>query len=92
MMKEFESGEMLRMPLDSVILMLKEILNEATTPALLDCLEPPDLSTIERSYQSLFKSNFITQPDDDGDITTLVRLNDNDDHCCCTCRACSSSC
>ena len=91
-MKEFESGEMLRMPLDSVILMLKEILNEATTPALLDCLEPPDLSTIERSYQSLFKSNFITQPDDDGDITTLVRLNDNDDHCSCTCRACSSSC
>lgn len=46
-MKEFESGEMLRMPLDSVILSLKEILAEATTQALLDCLEPPDLSTIE---------------------------------------------
>jgi len=51
--------------------MLKEILNEATTPALLDCLEPPDISTIERSYQSLHNSNFITQPDDDGDITVL---------------------
>lgn len=74
-MKEFESGEMLRMPLDSVILMLKEILkDEPTTPALLKCLEPPDLSSIERSYESLYRSNFISQPGDDGMITTLVRL------------------
>jgi HrpA-like RNA helicase len=65
------TGEMLRMPLDSVILMLKEILNEETTPALLDCLEPPDLSTIERSYNSLHKSSFISQPNDSGEITHL---------------------
>lgn len=71
MMQEFESGEMLRIPLDSVILMLKDILHEKTTPALLECLEPPDLSVIDRSYLSLFKSNFISQPDDDGAITTL---------------------
>ena len=64
MMKEYESGEMLRMPLDSVILMFKEILNEEATPALMNCLEPPDLSTIDRSFKSLFKSNFISQPDD----------------------------
>ena len=70
-MKEFESGEMLRMPLDSVILMLKEILNEDTTPALLNCLEPPDLTTIERSYNSLHKANYISQPDDSGKITVL---------------------
>ena len=71
MMNEFDSGEMLRMPLDSVILMLKDLLNEDTTPALLDCLEPPDLSTIENSYNSLHKANFITEPNDDGDITVL---------------------
>jgi HrpA-like RNA helicase len=71
MMKEFESGEMLRMPLDSVILMLKEILHEETTPALLNCLEPPDLSTIERSYESLHKANYISHPDDSGEITVL---------------------
>jgi HrpA-like RNA helicase len=65
------SGEMLRMPLDSVILMLKEILNEETTAALLDCLEPPDLSTIERSYNNLYKSNFISHPNDSGEITRL---------------------
>ena len=59
------------MPLDSVILMLKEILNEATTPALMDCLEPPDLSTIERSYKSLHRANFISEPDDNGKITVL---------------------
>lgn len=60
-----------RMPLDSVILMLKEILNEDTTPALLNCLEPPDLSTIERSYSSLHKSNYISQANDTGKITVL---------------------
>ena len=70
-MKEFESGEMLRMPLDSVILMLKEILNEDTTPALMNCLEPPDLSTIERSFSSLHKANYLSEPDDSGKITVL---------------------
>lgn len=71
MMCEFESGEMLRMPLDSVILMLKEMLNEETTPALMSCIEPPDISNVDRSYKSLFKANFISQPDDSGDITVL---------------------
>ena len=70
----FETGEMLRIPLDSVILMLKEMLQEEATPVLLQCLEPPDLSTIERSFQSLCDSNFITDPDDSGKITTLGKF------------------
>lgn len=71
MMKQFESGEMLRMPLDSVILMLKEILHEETTPALLNCLEPSDFTMIERSCESLFRSNFISEPTAAGAITVL---------------------
>jgi HrpA-like RNA helicase len=70
-MGEFEPGEMVRIPLDSVILSLKEMLKEEATPVLLDCLEPPDISTIERSFQSLYDSNFISEPDDQGDITVL---------------------
>jgi 5'-3' exonuclease len=70
----FETGEMLRIPLDSVILMLKEMLQEEATPVLLQCLEPPDLSTIERSFKSLCDSNFISDPDDSGKITTLGKF------------------
>jgi ATP-dependent RNA helicase DHX57 len=71
-MAEFEPGEMLRIPLDSVILMLKQIItDEAVTDSLLNCLEPPELSTIGRSFESLYQSHFITSPDDDCDITTL---------------------
>jgi len=71
-MDAFEPGEMLRIPLDSVILMLKEMLPEdAVTEILQTCLEPPNLSTIERSFTSLFSSHFITSPDDSCSITTL---------------------
>ena len=70
----FEMGEMLRIPLDSVILTLKEMLQEQATPVLLQCLEPPDLTTIERSFKSLCSSNFITSPDDSGQITTLGKF------------------
>lgn len=68
----FEPGELLRTPLDSVILQLKEMLtDEAATEVLLDCLEPPDIATIDRSFVSLHRSHFITTPDDLCEITTL---------------------
>lgn len=71
-MPTFEPGEIVRTPLDSVILMLKEMLtDEKVTSVLMECLEPPNISTIGRSFESLHKAQFITQPDDDCDITTL---------------------
>jgi hypothetical protein len=74
-MEAFEPGEMLRIPLDSVILMLKEMLSdENVTAVLLDCLEPPDIATIDRSFQSLFTSRFIDTPDDSCEITTLGKF------------------
>ena len=70
----FEAGEILRTPLDSVILNLRDMLNEPVTEILLNCLEAPDISTIERSFQSLHASNFISQPSDEGEITSLGEL------------------
>jgi HrpA-like RNA helicase len=70
-MDAFEPGEMIRIPLDSVILMLKEMLSEEVTDVLLSCLEPPNVTTVDRSFQSLHRAHFITTPDDSGEITTL---------------------
>jgi HrpA-like RNA helicase len=65
-MDEFEQGEMVRVPLDNVILQLKQIFNdERVTDVLASCLEPPNLRTIDRSFESLFSSNFITSSTDD---------------------------
>jgi HrpA-like RNA helicase len=69
--EEFEPGEIVRIPLDNVILMLKQILHEEVKPVFLECLEPPLLDTIDRSFQSLHHWNFITEPDDTADITSL---------------------
>jgi HrpA-like RNA helicase len=70
-LQEFEPGEMVRIPLDNVILMLKTILHEEVKDLFRDCLEPPPLDTIDRSFQSLYRWNFITGPDDGADITSL---------------------
>ena len=57
---------------DSVILSLKAILGEdEVTSTLLDCIEPPKVATIGRSFQSLYNSDFITAPGDEGEITNL---------------------
>lgn len=70
-MDEFEEGEMVRIPLDSVILMLKEMLHEQAKPVLLDCLEPPRMETIDKSFQSLYDWKFLSEPSDSGEITNL---------------------
>jgi HrpA-like RNA helicase len=71
-MDAFEPGEILRIPLDSVILMLKEMLSdESVVEVLLHCLEPPNTKTIDRSFESLYRSHFISSPDDSCNVTTL---------------------
>ena len=70
-MDEFDPGEISRTPLDSVILMLKEMLHEEVIPVLNDCIEPPSMETIDRSFESLYRSNFIQEPNDEADITSL---------------------
>jgi HrpA-like RNA helicase len=74
-MLEFEAGEILRTPLDSVILMLKEMLgDENATDVLSSCIEPPDTTAIEASYKSLHELHFISEPNDEGEISELGRF------------------
>jgi HrpA-like RNA helicase len=71
-MDAFEPGEILRIPLDSVILMLKEMLSsESVVEVLHHCIEPPNIKTIDRSFESLYRSHFISSPDDSCTVTTL---------------------
>eukprot|EP00980_Cylindrotheca_fusiformis_P013993 scaffold3651_cov104-Cylindrotheca_fusiformis.AAC.1 len=70
-MEEFDQGEIRRVPLDSVILMLKEMLHEEVIPVLEHCIEPPELDNIDRSFQSLHRWNFIESPDDQAEVTFL---------------------
>ena len=73
-MEEFEQGEMVRVPLDNVILQLKQMISdERVTDVLASCLEPPNLQTIDRSFESLFSSNFVTSPVDD-DLCHITQL------------------
>ena len=53
---------------------LRDMLGEAVTPILLECLEPPDIFNIERSFRSLYESNFVSDPTDEGEITSLGSL------------------
>ena len=63
------------MPLDSVILNLRTIIQEERiTDLLMDCLEPPDFTSIERSLISLHKSRFIKSPADNFEMTALGSL------------------
>jgi HrpA-like RNA helicase len=71
-MHAFEPGEIVRTPLDSVILTLRTILEDGeVTSTLLECIEPPQMATISRSFESLYNSDFITAPSDACEITTL---------------------
>ena len=74
--REFERGEIKRVPLDSVILSLKEMLgeSEAVTPVLTSVIEPPDVSHIGRAFGSLYEDNFIETPDDTGRLTRMGRF------------------
>lgn len=66
----FEIGEILRSPLDAVVLNLRTIVDEeSVTKLLLDCLEPPKIENIQLSLNSLHKSGFIDQPVDEFSIT-----------------------
>lgn len=70
-MDEFDPGEIQRIPLDSIILMLKQMLHEEVVPVLQQCIEPPCIDTIGRSFKSLHRSSFIVEPNDHADITSL---------------------
>ena len=102
-MEEYDIGEMKRIPLDQVILSIKEMLTTTTTTntttsttdgsqdddghpktttrttsateVLSQCIEPPNMDTIQRSFDSLYRWKYITEPNDEhGQITKLGKF------------------
>lgn len=69
----FEEGEMLRSPLDSVMLNLRTIISkeDSVTQMLKECIQAPDLKQIENSYASLYNRFLISEPSDHFDVTAL---------------------
>ncbi|CAM9299772.1 unnamed protein product [Chrysoparadoxa australica] len=70
-MEDHEEGEMHRQPLDSVILGLRGMLATQVLPILQAVLEPPDIGTIERSFESLNENGLIDHPSDLGELTHM---------------------
>jgi HrpA-like RNA helicase len=69
-MEETERGEITEIPLDSVILTMKEIFHkEPVTSMLADMIEPPETSNIDSSFNFLHGKQYITMPNDAGAIT-----------------------
>ena len=79
MMREHELAEVLRRPLDDVVLNMWTVLEDAenflgVTPFLHRLIETPDVSYIEKAYEKLFEASLITFPSDDGNLTPAGRF------------------
>lgn len=73
--RDFEEGEILRSPLDHIILNLRTIVqSENISELLMECIEPPDMINIQNSFTSLHKKNLISEPCDEFTILPLGEL------------------
>ncbi|GMI08067.1 hypothetical protein TrRE_jg6967 [Triparma retinervis] len=71
-MSDFDQGEILRTPLDNVILDLKEIMKEGEIiPVLQDLIEPPSMLNIEASFKRLHQISLLTDPSDESQLTSM---------------------
>ena len=72
----FDEGEILRSPLDSVILNMKTIIEseENTSQLLMECIEPPKVEQIQNSFTSLYQRNLISDECENFQITSLGRF------------------
>jgi HrpA-like RNA helicase len=66
---EHECSEIHRQPLDATLLQLRAMLDQPVVPLLAETLEPPDLSHVDRAFESLFKIGMISTPSDQGTLT-----------------------
>jgi len=48
---------------------------DGVTPFLKNLIEAPDMQNIEQSYQYLYESDLITEPNDEGYLTAIGRLS-----------------
>lgn len=76
---EHEDSEIHRTPLQDVILGLRSMLEQAAdfngvVPILEDLLEPPDTQNVQNSFEFLYATDMISQPNDSGELTSVGRL------------------
>jgi HrpA-like RNA helicase len=79
---DHDTPEILRMPLEDVILNLRAMLEESNdfegvVPILEGLLEAPQTSNIDNSFRQLHKFSMITEPNDWGELTPLGRMSGN---------------
>eukprot|EP00040_Diaphanoeca_grandis_P035668 m.224896 g.224896 ORF g.224896 m.224896 type:complete len:1381 (-) comp33447_c3_seq1:838-4980(-) len=74
LMQPHETGEILRMPLDHVVLQLKAMLSGPVVETLNNIIEPPDVDSIDFAFESLAKMNMIDAPDDEAPLTDTGML------------------
>ncbi|CAM9805903.1 unnamed protein product, partial [Pylaiella littoralis] len=74
-MAEHSMSEMLRLPLDALILDLKNMMPDSPViPILESTVEPPNLQSVHRSLESLHAMGFISSPNDAGVLTDTGRF------------------
>lgn len=71
-MDEYSTPELLRKPLDKVVLQLKAQMHHIDTPSklLAKALTPPDLSNIQNAFKSLYEYSAISSPNENDVITS----------------------
>ena len=68
-------GEILRIPLEDVVLQLKDMFDGGPIMETMgELLEPPDISTIQGSFETLNGMQMLTEPSDDGAVTMVGQL------------------
>lgn len=77
--QEYATPEVLRTPLQDVILSLRVTLGnshdfDGTVPILESLLEPPDVGNVSKSFEYLHATRMITSPDDGGELTAMGRF------------------
>jgi HrpA-like RNA helicase len=78
-LRAYGDSEVLRVPLDDLILKLRSLLEESSyfrgvVPILADLPDPPALRNISQSFDHLFHCGLITDPSDDGALTAPGRF------------------
>ena len=67
-------AEMHRMPLDKVVLDLKQLVEGEVRPTLREVLEPPEESNVENAFGTLFELGMISEANDLGLLTEVGRV------------------
>lgn len=81
-MNDHDLPEVMRKPLEDVILNLRAMLEESrdftgVVPILESLLEAPKTENIEASFEELYLQNMITIADDNGELTPVGRMAGN---------------